>query len=159
MQVGVALGGDLFDLLSQSEQIIAPDPYRDFGSTSRDIAVCDHSDSTKGARVVTEGVGVALVHAVRGTGRSFLDAELLAIDEINADGGVMGRQLLPMVINCPPNEPDACVQRLTMLATAGNVSVVFGSQQATVMSVNCHFVPKRVWACFQCVSRYLHALE
>jgi len=53
------------------------------------------------------------------------DSELLAIDEINAAGGVLGRQIEPIVYD-GESEPSVFADRIEQLFTEDEVSVVFG---------------------------------
>lgn len=126
-----AVGGDRYEPIVSSTQLQAPDPYKDFGSTAREYMVCDYSSTSssssdgqsssgavtvRGAKLITQGIGVGLMHDVRGVGRQMLDAELLAIDEINAVGGVMGKQLLPIVIQCNAERAEQCMQTFQALS-------------------------------------------
>jgi urea transport system substrate-binding protein len=53
------------------------------------------------------------------------DSELLAIDEINASGGVLGKQLDP-VVEDGESKPEVFAQKVESLLTNDKVSVVFG---------------------------------
>jgi urea transport system substrate-binding protein len=76
-----------------------------------------------------EEVKVGILHSLSGTmamsETSVKDAELLAIEEINAAGGVLGKKIVP-VIEDGASEPSVFSERATKLLQQDDVAVVFG---------------------------------
>ncbi|WP_227937019.1 urea ABC transporter substrate-binding protein [Alkalihalobacillus deserti] len=74
-------------------------------------------------------VKVGILHSLSGTmamsETSVKDAELLAIEEINAAGGVLGKKIVP-VIEDGASEPSVFSERATKLLQQDDVAVVFG---------------------------------
>lgn len=73
-------------------------------------------------------IGLGLLHSLTGcmslSERLLLDAEMMAIDEINATGGVLGRKLIPLVAD-GASDPPVFAQRTRELISGG-VSSLFG---------------------------------
>jgi urea transport system substrate-binding protein len=76
-----------------------------------------------------DSVKVGILHSLSGTmamsETSLRDAELLAIEEINEAGGVLGKQIVP-VIEDGESEPSVFSERATKLLQQDEVAVVFG---------------------------------
>jgi len=74
-------------------------------------------------------IPVGILHSLTGTmsisETAVRDAELLAIEEINADGGVLGRQLEPIVEDGASDWP-TFAEKAEKLLTVDEVAVVFG---------------------------------
>lgn len=74
-------------------------------------------------------VKIGILHSLSGTmaisERSVVDAALLAVDEINAGGGVIGRQILPVVVD-GQSDWITFQQEAERLITEEDVSVIFG---------------------------------
>ena len=72
---------------------------------------------------------MGVLHSLTGTmavsEKSVIDATMLAIDEINARGGVLGRKLQPVVTD-GKSDGSAFAAEAAGLLTTGKVSVVFG---------------------------------
>ena len=84
--------------------------------------ITDGTSSSKLAAAtftVESPIRVGILHSPGSAGRRYIDAELLAIDEINTAGGLLDRPLLPIVLPCG----DACSGQLLKLK---NSTVVFG---------------------------------
>ena len=81
-----------------------------------------------GAKKVT-GVKVGILHSLTGTmaisETSVHDAELLAISEINAAGGVLGKQIVP-VIEDGESDPQVFAEKARKLLQDNKVATVFG---------------------------------
>ena len=81
------------------------------------------SDTTAG------GVKVGVLQSLSGTMSisevAVKNAEMLAIKEINAAGGVMGKQLTPVVLD-GESKPEVFAQKAEQLCTTDKVAVVFG---------------------------------
>jgi urea transport system substrate-binding protein len=79
--------------------------------------------------VKLEPVKVGVLHSLTGTmaisERSVIDATLLAIDQINARGGVLGRPIEPVVVDGKSDWP-AFAAGAERLITVEKVAVVFG---------------------------------
>jgi urea transport system substrate-binding protein len=77
----------------------------------------------------TDPVQVGVLQSLSGTMAisevAVRDSTLLAIDEINAAGGVLGRQIEPIVED-GESKPEVFAQRIEELLTDDGVSVVFG---------------------------------
>jgi len=54
-----------------------------------------------------------------------IDATRMAIDELNAHGGVMGRQIVPIVRDGASDER-VCAEQAEKLVTEEKVAVIFG---------------------------------
>lgn len=76
-----------------------------------------------------ETVKVGVLHSLSGTMAisevSLKDAVLLAIEEINKSGGVLGKQIEPVVVD-PASDWDLFAEKAKQLITEENVAVVFG---------------------------------
>ncbi|MDO8277283.1 MAG: transporter substrate-binding protein, partial [Burkholderiaceae bacterium] len=76
-----------------------------------------------------EPIKVGILHSLSGTmaiSETVLkDTVLMAIDEINAKGGVMGRKLEPVVVDPASNWP-LFAEKTKQLLTQDKVSVIFG---------------------------------
>ncbi|HVF13864.1 MAG TPA: transporter substrate-binding protein, partial [Acidimicrobiales bacterium] len=98
------------------------------------LAACGGEDDTTtsgggGAATESSTVKVGVLHSLSGTmGISEVavrDASLLAIKEINAAGGVMGKQIEPVVRDGKSDWP-TFAQELESLITTDKVAVTFG---------------------------------
>jgi urea transport system substrate-binding protein len=83
-----------------------------------------------GCEVENKGsVKVGILHSLSGTmaisEKPVVDATLMAIDEINAAGGVLGRKLEPVVVDGQSDWPTFAMGAKKLI-TADRVSVVFG---------------------------------
>ncbi len=81
-----------------------------------------------------EPIKVGLVHSLTGplaiTEKPLVDVELMAIDEINKAGGVLGRQIQPIVVDGKSDEK--IFQQVTQeLLEKENVAVIFGPWRST----------------------------
>ncbi|WP_332696871.1 urea ABC transporter substrate-binding protein [Halalkalibacter lacteus] len=87
--------------------------------TEPDVEIADDEDV----------IQVGILHSLSGTmamsETSVRDAELLAIEEINAAGGVLGKQLVP-VIEDGASEPPVFSERAGKLLQQDEVDVIFG---------------------------------
>ena len=82
-----------------------------------------------GASASGDTIKVGILHSLSGTmaisETSVKDAELLAIEEINANGGVLGKQIEP-VIEDGASEVATFQEKATKLLTSDKVATVFG---------------------------------
>lgn len=91
------------------------------------LAGCSQPESGSGGsgRVITVGV----LHSLSGTmaisEQSVHDATLLAIEEINAQGGLLGKRLMPVVVDGKSDWP-TFAREAERLITQDRVAVVFG---------------------------------
>src|SRR5712691_1773546 len=80
-------------------------------------------------RAADDTIKVGILHSLSGTMSisevSVKDATLLAIDEINAAGGVMGKKLVPVVEDGASDWP-TFAEKATKLISQDKVAVVFG---------------------------------
>lgn len=78
---------------------------------------------------ISEPIKVGVLHARTGTmaisEKSVIDATMLAIEEINAKGGLLGRQIKPIVVDTRSDWPYAA-QMAEKLIKEDKVSVIFG---------------------------------
>lgn len=76
-----------------------------------------------------EPIKVGILHSETGTmaisERSVRDATLMAIDELNANGGILGRQILPIVVD-GKSDPQTFAAEAERLITEEHVSAIFG---------------------------------
>jgi len=74
-------------------------------------------------------IKVGVLHSLSGTmatsERSVLEATLAAIEQINSEGGVMGKKLIPIVADGESN-PSVFAKRVKELISDEGVSVIFG---------------------------------
>lgn len=78
----------------------------------------------------TDGVRVGILHSVSGdlafSESAILDATLLAIEEINAAGGVLGRPIVPFVED-GASDPAVFAEKAEKLLNVDEVEVIFGT--------------------------------
>jgi urea transport system substrate-binding protein len=76
-----------------------------------------------------EPVKIGILHSLTGTmaisETSLRDAVLMAVDEINAKGGVLGRKIEPVIVD-PASNWDLFAEKAKQLISTDKVSVVFG---------------------------------
>ena len=76
-----------------------------------------------------ETVKIGILHSLSGTmaisETSLRDVVLMAVDEINADGGVLGKQIQPVVVDPASNWP-LFAEKARELIAVHDVDVVFG---------------------------------
>jgi len=76
-----------------------------------------------------EPVKIGVLHSLSGTMAisevSLRDVVLMAVDEINAKGGVMGRKIQPVVVD-PASNWDLFAEKAKQLLLQDKVAVVFG---------------------------------
>ena len=74
-------------------------------------------------------VKIGVLHSLSGTmaisETSLKDVVLMAVEEINADGGVMGKQIKPVVVD-PASDWDLFAEKAKDLIVKEEVAVVFG---------------------------------
>jgi urea transport system substrate-binding protein len=84
---------------------------------------------TNGEEVGSDVIKVGVLHSLSGTmaisESSLVDATLLAIGEINKEGGVLGKQIQPIVVDGASDWP-AFAREAEILITKEEVSAVFG---------------------------------
>lgn len=95
------------------------------------LAACSSSKSSSGSAAAPSGdtVKVGVLQSLSGTMSisevAVKNAELLAIDEVNAAGGVMGKKVVPVVEDGASDWP-TFAQKAEKLLTVDKVAVVFG---------------------------------
>ncbi|QQK81161.1 urea ABC transporter substrate-binding protein [Salicibibacter cibi] len=95
------------------------------------IAGCSALAATDGDDELDEEnqIPVGILHSLSGTmamsETSVMDAELLAIEEINEAGGVLGKELVP-IIEDGASEPSTYSERASKLLQQDEVDVIFG---------------------------------
>src|SRR5678809_903626 len=76
-----------------------------------------------------EPIKIGVLHSLSGTMAisevSLRDVVLMAVDEINAKGGIMGRQVKPVVVD-PASNWDLFAEKAKQLLLQDKVAVVFG---------------------------------
>ena len=76
-----------------------------------------------------EPIKVGILHSLTGTmaisETSLRDAVLMAVDEINAQGGVLGRKIEPVIVD-PASNWDLFAEKARQLISQDKVAVVFG---------------------------------
>ncbi len=101
---------------------------------------------TSGALPQRKLVHIGILHSLTGTmaicERPLVDAALLAVDEINEQGGVLGRQVVPFVED-GASQPDTFVSRARKLLGTDKAATLFGcwtsSSRKAVRSVLEHY--------------------
>jgi urea transport system substrate-binding protein len=93
------------------------------------LAACGGGESTSGDTAGGDTIKVGLLHSLSGTMAisevTVKDAELLAIEEINAAGGVLGKKLEPVVEDGASDWP-TFAEKATKLIRQDKVATVFG---------------------------------
>jgi urea transport system substrate-binding protein len=81
------------------------------------------------AAFAQDTVKIGVLHSLSGTmaisETSLRDAVLMAVDEINAKGGVLGRKIEPVIVD-PASNWDLFAEKAKQLISTDKVSVVFG---------------------------------
>jgi urea transport system substrate-binding protein len=89
------------------------------------------SDTTAQSATATNGdtIKVGILHSLSGTmaisETSLKDTALMTIEEINANGGVLGKQLEPVVVD-PASDWPLFAEKARQLLTQDDVDVIFG---------------------------------
>jgi len=87
------------------------------------------SSETAAADVKTESVKIGVLHSLSGTmaisETSLRDVVLMAVEEINSEGGVLGNKIEPVVVD-PASDWDLFAEKARDLITADEVAAVFG---------------------------------
>ncbi|WP_407304088.1 urea ABC transporter substrate-binding protein [Acinetobacter sp.] len=85
---------------------------------------------TKAAATSGDTIKVGILHSLSGTmaisETSLKDTALMAINEINANGGVLGKKLEPVVVD-PASDWPLFAERARQLITQDKVAVIFGA--------------------------------
>ncbi len=83
----------------------------------------------EGDASATDGIKVGILHSLSGTMAisevSVKDAEMMAIEEINASGGVLGKQLIPVIEDGASDWP-TFAEKARKLISSDEVAAVFG---------------------------------
>ena len=86
--------------------------------------------NTTGLAVTDDTVNVGILHSLTGTmaisETGSVEAEQLAIEQINAQGGVLGRQIVPIIEDGASDWP-TFADRTRKLLTQDNVPAIFGA--------------------------------
>ena len=94
-----------------------------------DTAADPEAANTEAAAGSEDGIKVGILHSLSGTmaisETTVVDAETMAIDEINAAGGVLGQQIIPIKEDGASDWP-TFAEKATKLIEQDNVSTVFG---------------------------------
>ena len=100
-----------------------------FGSMSGALALAGQLPFTKAQAADTGPIKVGVLHSLSGTmaisETSLKDTALMTIADINKSGGVMGRQLEPVVVDPASNWP-LFAEKARQLLTQDKCAVVFG---------------------------------
>lgn len=83
------------------------------------------SVSTRAERPIVVGILHSKSGPMKISEKSMIDAELLAIDEINADGGLLGRRIVPVIADGQSDWPTYARQARTLIDDH-DVCVIFG---------------------------------
>ncbi|MGB7486549.1 MAG: transporter substrate-binding protein, partial [Phormidesmis sp.] len=99
-------------------------PAETADSSSETTGTSDATDTTKATEIK-----VGLLHSLSGTlaisEAPLVDAELLAIEEINAAGGLLGKQLVPIIEDGASDWP-TFAEKAEKLISQRQVDVIFG---------------------------------
>lgn len=97
--------------------------------TSEPSSGNDTSDSSATVSTESDTVQVGILHSLSGTMAisevSLRDAELMAIEEINAEGGVLGKQIVPIVEDGASDWP-TFAEKARKLLQQDKVATIFG---------------------------------
>jgi len=121
-----------FKIINSSAGLVAPDSYSKYLHTDGKIpAPTGGPKEGKTPESSTDGktVKIGILHSLTGTMAiseiSLRDAVLMAVDEINAAGGVLGKQIEPVVVD-PASDWPLFNQKAKELITTHKVAVTFG---------------------------------
>ena len=117
-------------LLYSSTGILASLLLKGCADGAEDTAVDpEATDSEVAAGGDGEGIKVGILHSLSGTmaisETTVVDAEMMAIEEINAAGGVLGQQIIPIKEDGASDWP-TFAEKATKLIEQDNVSTIFG---------------------------------
>src|SRR5580658_8013765 len=100
-----------------------------FGSMSGALAIAGQLPISKAQAADTGPIKVGVLHSLSGTmaisETSLKDTALMTIAQINASGGVLGRQLEPVVVDPASNWP-LFAEKARQLISQDKVAVTFG---------------------------------
>ncbi|GAK08685.1 urea ABC transporter substrate-binding protein [Geomicrobium sp. JCM 19038] len=126
---GIALFSTVFILSACA----AGDEAADTGFGEASAGEDELSDSEENSEEVVvdeDSIPVGLLHSLSGTmaisETSVRDAVMLAIDEINEDGGVLGKEIVPIVEDGASDEP-VFSERASKLLQQDDVTAIFGT--------------------------------
>jgi urea transport system substrate-binding protein len=93
------------------------------------LAACGSKSGSTTAGTSGDSVKVGVLQSLSGTMSisevAVKNSEMLAIKEVNAAGGVLGKQLTPVVLD-GESKPEVFAQKAEQLCTSDKVAVVFG---------------------------------
>jgi urea transport system substrate-binding protein len=93
------------------------------------LALASYLTILAGPAVAQDGIKVGVLHSLSGTmaisETSLRDVVLMAIDEINESGGVLGKKIIPVVVD-PASNWDLFAEKAKELLLKEKVAVVFG---------------------------------
>ena len=116
-------------LLYSSTGVLASLLLKGCADGAEDTAVDPEAAPSPEAASNEEGIKVGLLHSLSGTmaisETTVVDAEMMAIDEINAAGGVLGQQIIPIKEDGASDWP-TFAEKATKLIDQDNVATVFG---------------------------------
>ena len=116
-------------LLYSSTGILASLLLKGCADGAEDTAVNPEAAPSPEAASDEDGIRVGILHSLSGTmaisETTVVDAEMMAIDEINAAGGVLGQQIIPIKEDGASDWP-TFAEKATKLIEQDNVSTVFG---------------------------------
>eukprot|EP00932_Pfiesteria_piscicida_P002265 SRR837773.1220.p1 GENE.SRR837773.1220~~SRR837773.1220.p1 ORF type:complete len:2447 (+),score=839.26 SRR837773.1220:691-7341(+) len=125
----VEMNGD-FKIIYSGSQAVRPVPWNQLVSSTRGYA-CDWSDAAKGGFYKLRTMDVALVHALNGPRerleRRQLEAELVAISDINSEGGILGSMLQAVVMDTGSDDAAALAHMTAVAMNASGPVVILGN--------------------------------
>lgn len=128
-RIGQFTAAGSMTIVHSADYQIQPQPWsQDLDATAG--YGCDWSDPvSKGMKYLMDVVSVGILHSTTGTmalsEQTVIDAEMLAIEEINESGGVNGKTILPIIAN-GASDPSVFAQRASELMNRTNLQTVFG---------------------------------
>lgn len=118
---GLSLQSCAPDFAAIDESLTSETPDPEGAETTEDTEASNSSES--------DTIKVGILHSLSGTmamsEAPIADAELLAIEEINASGGVLGKQLVPIREDAASDWP-TFAEKAEKLITDRDVAVIFG---------------------------------
>ncbi|WP_180057157.1 urea ABC transporter substrate-binding protein [Acinetobacter sp. YH12090] len=97
---------------------------------SKSTESSDSASTAQPAASTSETIKVGILHSLSGTmaisETSLKDTALMAINEINANGGVLGKKLEPVVVD-PASDWPLFAEQARQLITQDKVAVIFGA--------------------------------
>jgi urea transport system substrate-binding protein len=127
VRIGKLLEDGTFDILQTTLDV---EPQQWNPVKNEGLYGCDHSDSNLGEKYPIDEIRVGIMHSftggMAGAEKTVVEAELLAIEEINAAGGLLGKQIFPVLEDGQSTEAGFQAAADILLHADQEINTVFG---------------------------------